>query len=317
MPAFFDLQGHRGARGLKPENTLPGFEVALDIGVSSIETDLHLTRDGVPVLFHDPVVSDRLCRLRPGSHSPDPGMRPLVSGLTLEELRGYCADRNPDRNRFPNQDSVVTPVARLFAEAKGFDPYTPPTLMDLFDFVQAYAGEMGWRAGKTPRQQQSARQIRFDLELKRVPFRPQNIGDDFDGVSPGLLERQVAQACRAGAMLERVTVRSFDHRSVWAIHQLEPALATGILIPDMAPASPVELVRQAGATSYFPEFKFLDENLLRALKAAGIRVVPWTVNDAEDWKRLLDWAVDGITTDYPDRLAVFLRERGVVFEGAR
>src|SRR5271166_5116502 len=62
MSRSFVLQGHRGARGLKPENTLPSFEVALDLGVSSIETDVHLTRDGVPILCHDPEVSGRLCR---------------------------------------------------------------------------------------------------------------------------------------------------------------------------------------------------------------------------------------------------------------
>src|ERR1043166_3498370 len=72
MPARFDLQGHRGARGLKPENTLPSFEVAFDSGVSTVETDVHLTRDGVPVLFHDGTVSERLCRLVPGSAAPDP-----------------------------------------------------------------------------------------------------------------------------------------------------------------------------------------------------------------------------------------------------
>ena len=84
MPARFDLQGHRGARGLKPENTLPAFEVALDLGVTSVETDLHLTRDGVPVIFHDPAVSARLCRLAAGTTSPDPARLPAVCTLSLE-----------------------------------------------------------------------------------------------------------------------------------------------------------------------------------------------------------------------------------------
>ena len=66
MPARFDLQGHRGARGLKPENTLPSFEVAFDLGVTAVETDLHLSRDGVPLVTHDAVISERLCRLPPG-----------------------------------------------------------------------------------------------------------------------------------------------------------------------------------------------------------------------------------------------------------
>src|SRR5712692_597344 len=118
-----EIQGHRGARGRKPENTLPSFEAALDGGATSIETDVHLTRDGVPVLTHDPCVSERLFRLAPGSTSPPPSAHLLVSTLTLAQLRGYCADRNPDASRFPEQDATVTPLAQAFAAARGLHPY--------------------------------------------------------------------------------------------------------------------------------------------------------------------------------------------------
>src|SRR6202790_4747871 len=97
----FDLQGHRGARGLKPENTLPSFETAFDIGVTTVETDLHLTRDGVPLICHDAVISDRLCRLITGNNAPSPETRPAISSLTLSQIRAYRADRNPDLQRFP------------------------------------------------------------------------------------------------------------------------------------------------------------------------------------------------------------------------
>src|SRR6516164_1854400 len=97
-----EVQGHRGARGLRPENTLPSFETAIDVGATSIETDVHLTHDGLPVLIHDPLVSER-----------------LVSSLTLAELRGYRADRNPNRARFPAQIADVTPLAASFATAHG------------------------------------------------------------------------------------------------------------------------------------------------------------------------------------------------------
>src|SRR5438132_2780235 len=95
----FDLQGHRGARGLRPENTLPSFEAAFDAGVTSIETDVCLTADGVPVLFHDAALSECLCRLLPGATGPEPARRPALCGLTLAQLRGYRADRNPDPSR--------------------------------------------------------------------------------------------------------------------------------------------------------------------------------------------------------------------------
>src|SRR6516162_9038835 len=104
MPAPFDLQGHRGARGLKPENTLPGFEAALDVGVTSLETDIHLTRDQVPVLFHDAEIGEKICSRPADCGAPMGEVRPLVRSLTLEQLRGYRADRNPEPERFPLQD---------------------------------------------------------------------------------------------------------------------------------------------------------------------------------------------------------------------
>src|SRR5262249_2365216 len=159
----------------------------------------------------------RLCRLVSGGQAPDPTLRPAVSSLTLAQLRGYRADRNPDPRRFPAQDAGVTPLAGQFAERAGIDPYTPPTLAELFAFVQAYAGPPGTLDGKTEAQQARVRRLRFDLELKRVPFRPEIMGDSFDGSSPGLLEERVLQVVRAAGVLERVGVRSFDHRCVRAL----------------------------------------------------------------------------------------------------
>jgi glycerophosphoryl diester phosphodiesterase len=297
----FDLQGHRGARGLKPENTLPSFEVAFDLGVTTVETDLHLTRDGVPVLVHDPVVSERLFRLVPGSSSPGPDRRSAISHLTLAELRGYRADRNPDPLRFPQQDPQVTPLAELFAARHGLDPFTPPTLANLFAFADAYAGELGVKVGKTEAQRTQARAVRFDLELKRIPFRPEIIGDAFDGVSPAQLERRVIEEVRKADVVSRTSVRSFDHRCVLAVRRLEPALTTAVLVAGTTPVAPVQLVRAAAAQVYCPQVDYLDENAVRQLHAEGVRVVPWTVNDPRDWERLLEWGVDGVTTDYPDR----------------
>jgi glycerophosphoryl diester phosphodiesterase len=295
----FELQGHRGARGLKPENTLPGFEVALDLGVTSIETDVHLTRDGVPVLIHDPRITPRLCRRPRGSTAPDPKTEPLISQLTLAELRGYRANRNPDRKRFPEQNGSLTPLARNLARSCGIDPYTPPTLKDFLAFADSQAN----RAGR----------VIFDLELKRVPYYPQVIGDEFDGAKPGLLERQVEAVVAACGKSRRVRIRSLDHRAVRAIKSLSAEVATAILVAETAPVDPVALAKAAGADTYCPDYRFLDRTQVRQCHAAGVRVLPWTVNDETDWLRLIDWGVDGITTDYPNRLAELLRSCGIEF----
>lgn len=309
----FDLQGHRGARGLRPENTLSSFEAAFDAGATSVETDVHLTADGVPVLFHDAALSERRCRLLPGATGPDPATRPLLRALTLTELRGYRADRNPDPRRFPGQDPGVTPLASAFAAARGLDPCTPPTLDELFAFAEAYAGQAGAAAGKADGQRAAARRVRFDLELKRVPFRPELLGDGYDAGGPALLERRVVEAVRRAGLTARASVRSFDHRCVRGVKRLEPALRTAVLVAGTAPVAPASLARAAGADVYCPDYEFLDAPQVRQLHDDGVQVVPWTVNEADDWERLLDWGVDGITTDYPDRLAEWLRRRGLTF----
>jgi glycerophosphoryl diester phosphodiesterase len=308
--AFFDVQGHRGARGLRPENTLPSFEAAFDAGASTVETDLHLTRDGVPVLMHDHFVGARIYRLiAPGSAAPVPADRPLVSQLTLSQLRCYRADLNPDPLRFPDQNAAVTPLAEWFGHGRGLDPYAVPTPADLFAFAEAYAGEAGRRLGKTDAQRALARQVRFDFELKRVPFYPERIGDSFEPGKAGMLEAKVLEAVHVAGVVQRTIVRSFDHRSIRALREMEPALTTAVLVSGTAPVEPAQLAAAAKAGVYCPDFQFLDQAQLRQLHAAGIRVVPWTVNGPEDWSQLCDWGVDGITTDYPDRLAHWLRGR--------
>jgi len=298
----FELQGHRGARGLRPENTLPSFEIALDLGVTSIETDLHLTRDDVPVLTHDPEIAATIdgCRVR---HP--------IRALTVAELRRFRVAANPDPARFPDQLAEVTPLAERFARERGFDPFAVPTLDDLLGFVAAYAGAPGADAGKSPAQQLRARQVKLDLELKRVPLAPETIGDDFDGATAGMLERQVAATLRAASAVERCVVRSFDHRSVRAIGSLEPCLTTAVLMDGVAPVAPGAVAQAAGATLYCPALRFVDAQLVAQAHAAGVRVLPWTANEPAEWQRLCACGVDGITTDYPDRLAAWLAQRGI------
>jgi glycerophosphoryl diester phosphodiesterase len=311
MSTVFNLQGHRGARALRPENTLPSFEAAFDAGVTSIETDVHLTRDSVAVLYHDALLSDPPCT-RPDIPSPS-AMPPLLSMLSLAELRRYRADRNPDPRRFPDQAAPVTPLADLFARQQELEPYGIPTLEELFQFTAAYAGEMGERAGKPESLRLRARNMRFDLELKRVPFHPETINDRYDGSRPGLLEERIVEAMRRADVVERTTVRSFDHRSVRLLRRMEPGLTGAILIAEMAPIEPGELIEHAEAQVYCPAYRFLDAELVRQVHAAGARVLPWTVNQPEHWRRLLDWGVDGLTTDVPDRLARFLHEQGIAY----
>jgi glycerophosphoryl diester phosphodiesterase len=246
------IQGHRGASGLQPENTLPSFEAALDAAAGSIETDVHLTADGVPVLIHDSVLPD--------------------SGIPIHEL----------------------PAAKV---CNG-QPFGVPTLADLYRFIAAYVGN---NSGKTDAQRTNAARVIVDVEIKSVPFLTGRIGPD-----PRSIERAALDVVHGERTVERTWVRSFDHRCVRRLREMEPRLTGVVLIEGTAPIDPVALVRAADAQIYGPDYMFLDEEQVRQCHDAGVRVMPWTVNYPEDWSRLIAWGVDGITTDYPDRLATFL-----------
>ena len=198
----FELQGHRGARGLAPENTLPAFEAAFDAGVSSVETDVHLTRNGAVVLTHDPVVSEGLYELTAGARDPN---ERRVRCLGLDELRRFRVMSQPDR--FSAQRVDILPAARLFCRQRDLDPFAVPTLQDLFDFAAAYSAHRRKRrqdrpAAPAPR----ASDLRFGAEAP-VPFEPELIGDDFNGQGPGLLEARVRACIQAAAMTPRCVVR--------------------------------------------------------------------------------------------------------------
>jgi glycerophosphoryl diester phosphodiesterase len=290
----FEVQGHRGARGLRAENTLPSFEVAFDLGVSSVETDVHLTADAAAVLVHDPAVSVG-------------GAQILIRALPLAELRALRADANSDLNSFPQPQAECTPLAKRLAADYGIDPFGIPTLTELFGFAESYAGELGREAGKTREQQEHARRVVFDLELKRVPFLPMTIGDGYDGTEAGLLERRVLEEIDKAGLLARTRVRSFDHRSLVYLKKLQPKLETAALIAYTAPVDPGQMLLDAGADVYAPEYRFVDAEIVRLVHAAGKRILPWTVNEPHEWERLLTFGVDGVTTDYPDRLLAWLK----------
>jgi glycerophosphoryl diester phosphodiesterase len=238
MAAQFLIQGHRGAKGLAPENTLPSFRAAIDAGAGSLETDVHLTADGVPVLIHDPIL--------------------------------------------PGTD---VPVHRLTAEVCG--AYGIPTLADLYRLVAGYPD------------------VVVDVEIKRVPFHAAELGQ-----TAGVVERAVIDVIHAAGTVGRTWIRSFDHRCVQRLREMEPGVTGVVLIDATAPVDPVALVRAADAQVYGPDYRYLDEVQVRQCHAAGVRILPWTVNEPAAWGRLVGWGVDGITTDYPDRLAKWLKEQG-------
>ena len=297
--AAFDLQGHRGARGLAPENTLAGFRTALGLGVTTLETDLAVTRDDVVVLSHDPVLNPDIVRGPDGQWLAQPG--PALRTLSLAELRRYDVGRlNP-----------ASAYARQFPEQRSADGQRFPTLAELFAI-----------GGPT---------VRFNIELKSDPARPELAPD------PAGFARRVVAEVRAHGMTGRTTLQSFDWRTLIESRRQAPELATVCLTiesggmdtvqrasPKPSPwlggldlaagsGSVPRLAKRAGCAVWSPFWRDLTRESLAEAKAAGLKVVPWTVNDPREMARLVDLGVDGLITDYPDRAATMLAGKGIKF----
>jgi glycerophosphoryl diester phosphodiesterase len=297
--AAFDLQGHRGARGLAPENTLAGFARALEIGVTTLETDLAVTKDGVLVLSHDPVFNPDVVRGADGKWLIPPV--PPINSLTLAELKVYDVGRIKPGSKYAQQFSDQRPV----------DGSRVPTLAELFDLVKS--------SGKMPR---------FNIETKLSPDKPHEAPD------PDTFARVVIQAVRAAGLSGRTTIQSFDWRTLIAARRLAPEIETVCLtaastlrdrtvdgerrpsawLAGFDPAtfgSVPALAKAAGCGTWSPRFVELTADLVSDAHALGLKVVPWTINAPADIARVIDMKVDGLITDYPDRARDVLAAKGI------
>ena len=294
----FDLEGHRGTRGLAPENTLAAFRKALAIGVTTIETDLAVTRDGVLVLSHEPYLNPALTRDESGKFLGGDG--PDIHAIDLAGLRRYDVGRlNPDHaygKSFPRQ--VAADGERI------------PTLDQLF----ALAREQG--------------SVRLNLETKITPEGGHSVPD------AAAFAQLVLAAIDGSGMADRVTVQSFDWRTLVEIKRRRPGQPTACLTiaapsmdtvrADASGASPWHaglrmadhgslpgLVKAAGCETWSMYWRDLTPPLAAEAKVLGLKLLPWTVNEPGRMAELIDLGVDGLITDYPDRLREVLAARGI------
>lgn len=258
-----DVQGHRGARGYLPENTLPSFALAIEMGVDTLELDLAVTRDGVVVVHHDRRLNPDVARGPDGEWLRRP--TPTIHSLTFAELERYDVGRLRPGSAY----------AAHFPHQQPRDGTRIPRLADLFAMAEKTA-------------------VRFNIELKLLPTHPD------ETLAPEPFAAAVLAEVRAARMEKRVTIQSFDWRAVKAVERAAPEVATAYLTE--AKDSDVATVRAAGAKIWSPDYRALAPSMVEAAHAAGMRVVVWTVNEPRDIARLIGWGVDGIISDYPDRV---------------
>jgi glycerophosphoryl diester phosphodiesterase len=283
MTPSFDLQGHRGARGLFPENTLEGIAATIALGVRTIELDVAVTADDVAVIFHDVALNADIVREPSGAWITPPGT--LLRALTQADLARYDVGRlrpgSPTARRHPAQQPI--------------DGAHIPTLAQILALTVP--------AG-----------VLVAAELKTLPAQPDAT------VTPEAMARRVIALAEAADGLELLDIRAFDWRALDACEAIRPGLKrTWLTSPDTAAEAALwwgrplagsvpRTLAAAGGTTWAPEYVDLTEAAIAEAHALGLRVIPWTVNDAADIARLIGWGVDGICTDRPDIALAVMRE---------
>jgi glycerophosphoryl diester phosphodiesterase len=297
----FDLQGHRGARGLAPENSLAAFAEALSIGVTTLELDAGISRDGVVMISHNRRLSPDLTRDASGVWLTQDG--PALFSLSRDELKEYDIGRIDPASRY----------ARKFPDQVPRDGSRMPTLDEVFALVE--------RAGN--------KDVRFNIETKISPFE-----SNLTLPPEAYVEAILSVVHRAG-MTARVTIQSFDWRTLQHVQRLAPTMVTSYLSVQQnwldnirageAGPSPwtagfdiddqggnvAALVAAAGGAVWAPFHREVDRARIEDAHARGLKVKVWTVNDEARMNQLIDLGVDGIITDYPDRLRRVMAARNM------
>lgn len=272
-PDGFDLQGHRGARGLAPENTLPAFRRALDLGVTTLEMDAVISADRQVVVSHDPWMASAFC-----SHPDGAPVRPeeeaglLIYRMPYAEVARYdCGSRG--HPAFPRQERQAA---------------IKPLLRDAIRMAESHAA----RLGRPP--------VFYNVETKSMPS-----GDGVLHPEPEAFVALIWEVAEREGVAERFTLQSFDVRTLQTARRMRLPIRLSLLVED-AGQGPAESLRDGlGALGfvphvYSPHFGLVDEAVVARAHADAMAVVPWTVNDEAAMRRLRDLGVDGLITDYPD-----------------
>jgi glycerophosphoryl diester phosphodiesterase len=262
----FDLQGHRGARGLFPENSIEGFIGAVELQVNTVEMDVVISKDHEVVVSHEPWMSSVICWGINDKPVPE-GEGLKLYDLTYEQISNFNCGSQPHPN-FPQQAKI---------------PTFKPLLTEVIAEVEAATAELELES------------VLYNIEIKSTPE-----GDGIFHPAPKEFCKLVLEVIREGDILNRTIIQSFDVRSLQAMKQLEPSVPLALLIEE-SEGFEADLAKLGfDPEIYSPYFKLVNAELVQACHDKDIRIIPWTVNEEEDMVRLLDLGVDGIITDYPD-----------------
>ena len=269
LPAF-DKEGHRGARGLMPENTIPAMLKGMDMGVTTLEMDAMITKDRKVILSHDPCFNPDITTLPDGSYIPEKDTKKyVIFGMTYEETQRYDVGMKPYPH-FPRQE-------RLKA--------TKPLLSEVIAHADAYAKLKNWPLPF------------YNIETKSKPAT-----DGIHHPAPQEYVDLLMAVVKEAKVEDRVIIQSFDPRTLQIVHSQYPGIKTALLIEDFDKRPLKKQLQELGFTPtiYSPAYSLVTATLLLDCHRKKMKVVPWTVDDKATMDKLVGMGVDGIITDYPD-----------------
>lgn len=286
-PAVFDLQAHRGGRGETTEESLRAFAKAIELGVTTLELDIVISKDGQPIVWHDPVIqADKCIDTAPATPGDPqfPYVGKQVNQLTLHQLRTLdCGKLLP-----------AYPYAEVVEDNR------IATLPEVFALADSY---------RAP--------VRYNIETKVEADNPEK------SAPPQQFVDIILATVRAADKTDLVEIQSFDWRTLPMVRAAEPSIPLVALWDDttFTPGSPwldgidpavvpdpIEAAQMVGATILSPAYELSDAALVERAHARGLKVIPWTVNDEGSMRAQIAAGVDGLITDYPTRLRALMAE---------
>lgn len=265
----FDVQGHRGARGLMPENTIPAFMYAIDAGVTTLEMDLAITKDGQVVVSHEGWVTAAIGLDTLGNPIKEKDEKKHnIYKMNYKDVAKYDVGSKVNE-RFPDQQKM-----------KVSKPLLKDVIMTVEDYIKGHA----------------LYEVDYNIEIKSEPE-----GDNKFHPKPAEFSDIVFNLIDQYLPWDRVVIQSFDFRVLKYWHEKHPEVRLSALVENLNTID--ENLKALGFTPaiYSPEFHLLSKDEIRSCHTKRMRVIPWTVNDPKEMEELKSWGVDGIITDYPDK----------------
>jgi glycerophosphoryl diester phosphodiesterase len=264
----FDVQGHRGARGLMPENTIQAFIYAIDAGVTTLEMDLAITKDGEVVVSHEGWMESTISLDSAGKLIKEKDEKKHnIYKMSYNDIAKYDVG-SKGNEKFPRQQKMKV---------------SKPLLKDVIIAVEDYIKGHGLY------------EVDYNIEIKS-----EKETDNQFHPKPQLFSDIVFDLIDQYLPWERVVIQSFDIRVLKYWHEKHPAARLAYLVDNLNTIEENLKLIGFAPSIYSPEYHLLSKEEIKVCHTKKMRVIPWTVNDAKEMEELKTWGADGIITDYPD-----------------